>query len=330
VSQQPSFVPYDLGLASSYLYGKSIFDLNDDGMPEIVFADSFSASRTFLRDADAIIYAWGKSGLRKLYQEDMSWHPASHIGRHPRGAHALVERMVHADVDDDGLVDIVAAVNSHDAVVAYLNPGTTDEKWERRFLTTETPGAVNLLVADVDGDERPDIVVSMRDQDQVWPASKPGIGWLRNEGGGAWRYADIDVGDPWRDVRTLVAVDRGGGDAHAVLAIDRLATAQAHLIRWLDEGFERTPIPQIDTNGSHFFHGHAVVDGTRQVVFAQSTLRAVEEPASEGPEGAMRVTYEPATVLFAAASRQRISSPSSPSSRCWTRARPSRRSPAET
>ncbi len=91
----------------------------------------------------------------------------------------LFERHVPMDVNGDGLMDIVGVSNSAGAVVAYINPGAHNQPWVRRVLSTKCPGAVNLTVADVNGDGKPDVIVAMRYQpDTVRPGRRWGShGW---------------------------------------------------------------------------------------------------------------------------------------------------------
>lgn len=198
-SHAASFTPYDVH-GMSYLYGIAVGDFGNG--PQAAYSDSLTPLRTMYRQDDAIIYLHDiQNGPTPIYVEDMSFHPtkASLVPK-------LIERMVAFDVNEDGLNDIVAVANSHDAVVAYINPGPSGT-WTRQVLTMSTPGAVNLILADFDGDGKTDIAVSMRNQTMVYPAAKPGVGWLRNLGGGNFTYADIQVNAGLNEPRGLMAID---------------------------------------------------------------------------------------------------------------------------
>ena len=144
---QISWMPYDVHSNMSYFYGMVVGDFYNDGQPAIAYADSFTSQRAMMRhDKDAVVYLNTlDKGSVEIFREDMSFAP-SQVDRVK-----LIERMVAMDINGDGLMDIVAIANSHDSVVAYLNRGP-DVAWERLVLTVETPGAVNLALADPDGD----------------------------------------------------------------------------------------------------------------------------------------------------------------------------------
>lgn len=204
VSPAYAWTPYNVH-GMSYFYGMAVADFDKDGNVDVAYSDSLSNSRR-IRPANAIIYLNNMNqGLRKIYTEDFSWHP-NNPAPNP---HHLIERLVAIDLNGDTWLDIAAVANSHDAVIGYINPGAGGGAWTRQVLTTQTAGAVNLAVGDPDGDGDLDLFVTMRSQITSWPARKSGLGWLRNDGGGVFTYADIDVRSTTApdEPRTLLAFD---------------------------------------------------------------------------------------------------------------------------
>ena len=170
----------------------------------------------------------------------------------------LFERHVPMDVNGDGLMDIVGVSNSAGAVVAYINPGAHNQPWVRRVLSTKCPGAVNLTVADVNGDGKPDVIVAMRYQPDTNPPGSPvGIAWLENPGPGnptgEWVYHTIDTtqgnfGDP----RTVQAGDIDQDGSMDVVVSDAVTGTLAWYSQPSPDNWVRHVIPGVNTVNAHF------------------------------------------------------------------------------
>ncbi len=71
-----------------------------------------------------------------------------------------------ADIDDDGDLDIVAAINGENTVAWYENDGNSN--FTQRTISDTTTGALAVLVADIDSDGNLDVVASSRKNQIVW------------------------------------------------------------------------------------------------------------------------------------------------------------------
>lgn len=261
-----SWMQYDLHSGMSYFYGMAVADFDQDGQQEIAFADSFAVSRDMHRSRDALIYLNSNSGgSEMIYREDFSFHPNPNPN-----PHMLVERMIPVDINGDGWLDIVAVVNSHDAVIAYINPALSGGAWTREVLTISTPGAVNLTSGDPDGDGDSDILVTMRGQSSVYPAAKPGLGWLRNDGSGVWVYSDIEVNAGYSELRSVQAYDIYDQGKDAVVVTD-MVTGQTLVYRYnsINGVWAKVSVYGLDATSVYALAYDITGDGVEEYIFAR-------------------------------------------------------------
>ncbi len=76
---------------------------------------------------------------------------------------AVVTSVCAADMDDDGDVDVLSArMYSENNIVLYENVDGLGTTWAPRTINDDTPGGLYVEVADIDGDDQPEVVGSLR------------------------------------------------------------------------------------------------------------------------------------------------------------------------
>ena len=78
------------------------------------------------------------------------------------------------DMDGDGDLDIVGTSNADDKVVWYENNGAADPSFTATNIDTNSNGAQDIHVADIDKDGDMDIAIASQDDDS--------IAWYENNG----------------------------------------------------------------------------------------------------------------------------------------------------
>jgi hypothetical protein len=282
------FVRYDIASGLSYSYGFSVGDYGD-GKPDISYFDSYTSGRARLRTTIGAVghIMWNNGNQDVIVPDETFNFQSPALATNPD--EFLFERQVPMDVNGDGKLDIVGVSNSHGAVVAYINPGVQGAQWTRRVLSSHTPGAVNLSVADVNGDGRPDIIVAMRFQpDSNASGAVVGIAWLENTGlpTGEWVYHTIDTtpgnfGDP----RTVQGGNIGNDGRTDVLTTDAVTGSVAWYSQVGANSWARHTIPGVSTLNADFgrlidMDGDGSLDIVLPVTQGVSWLRNVNHGAS--------------------------------------------------
>lgn len=246
-----SFSRFTLLAGMRYSYGFAASDFDCDGRTDISFFDSYTPSRASINPLRGAIgyLQWNGGELSRVVQGDDYADLPGRIAEV-----ILFERQISLDVNGDGLKDIVGVVNSHAAIAAYINPGFRNQNWERRYLSTNAPGALNITSGDMDGDGRPDIVFSMRVQPSTDPnQALQGVAWLRNPGvpNGTWTQQPVTGSETMIDVRTVDVGDIDGDGRLDVIASD---TSGGDLAWFRNMGthFVRNNIPGVLAIHGHF------------------------------------------------------------------------------
>jgi hypothetical protein len=128
-----------------------------------------------------------------------------------------------ADIDGDGLLDIVIGHQFSSYVSVYRNRSVTGiVDFDSRFDVPATAGFLSVAVADIDGDGRPDLAIANREANAVTVhrnTGSPGtLGWLPGEPVGTGTGAVSLIANDWdRDGKPDLAFVDGGGTKVSVL-----------------------------------------------------------------------------------------------------------------
>ena len=188
----PTFTPFEFNFAVA------VGDFNGDGQPDVI------DGRTLHQNMDP-----GESGSLNLYLHNNG--AGSGYGT-PMPTAAGIEPLflATADIDGDGLADVVSASADDGKLFVYLNQMATPGTFKAP-LQLDSPGASQVVIADLNGDTKPDLVsadfgVSIFLQDPAKPGSFLAPASL-SSGGASW----VAVGDLNGDgLPDLVVTDASG------------------------------------------------------------------------------------------------------------------------
>ncbi len=203
-------------------------------------ADVFAVDLDGDTDVD-VLSASRFDGAIAFYENDGAADPAfveSTIAIAP-GATSVVA----ADLDGDGDVDIAATSLDDDTVSWYQNLGTGPANFPGQVVSTAAVDPVRVVVADVDGDGRPDLLTAGRGSDSIL--------WHRNLGGTPLAFATFTVSSTAVSAQSVAAGDLDGdGDT------DVVSTASV-------PGFPATgdELAWYENQGATVFPEHAIFGG---------------------------------------------------------------------
>ncbi|MEZ5550645.1 MAG: FG-GAP-like repeat-containing protein [Pseudomonadales bacterium] len=127
-------------------------------------------------------------------------------------------RVVPADLNSDGRIDIVTAFSQeHETIAAFLNQGKFIFETNELYRAPHPNWGMNgLTIADLDGDADLDVVFTNGDSMDDGVRFKPwhGVSWLEQRPG--FRFEPHDIGKLYGAVSPLVADIDGDGDSDVV------------------------------------------------------------------------------------------------------------------
>lgn len=181
----------------AYAYGIAAADFDRDGDLDLTSADYTPHNRLYLFENDS------RGNFKKhLIQKDDP---------------ERLERHMVGDIDGDGDLDVAIVKNLRGDLLWFENSGMpTDGKlWKRHIITTDLPGAYDIVLADFDRDGDLDVAASS------WVLGNQ-FAWFENDGtpaDGTWKKHMIE--NDVLETRTMRAADfDGDGD------IDLLGTGR--------------------------------------------------------------------------------------------------------
>jgi hypothetical protein len=187
----PSWSAANIATSANGARDVHVADMDGDGDLDIVSAS---------HDDDTI--AW--------YENDSAGNPSWSAANIATSANGATDVKV-ADMDGDGDLDIVSASRNDNTIAWYENDGAANPSWTAADIATSAATAVEIYIADMDGDGDLDIVSASQADDT--------IAWYENDGAAnpSWSAADIATSaDLARDIE--VADMDGDGDLDIVSA----------------------------------------------------------------------------------------------------------------
>jgi hypothetical protein len=129
-----------------------------------------------------------------------------------------------ADVNGDGLVDVLSASLLDDKIAWYMNGGGSPVVWTPYNVTTTASSAYSVFAADVDGDGRLDVLSASDDDDK--------IAWYKNGGGSPVVWTPYVITTAADGARSVFAADVDGDGRLDVLS----ASVYDDKIAWYRNG----------------------------------------------------------------------------------------------
>ena len=190
----PSFTPYTVGYVdgAQHVYAT---DVDGDGDVDILAASEF----------DHTISLYENNGAP---QPEFAWRP---IDQTANGVHAVYGD----DLDGDGDIDLVAAIEKLNAFKWYENNGQQPAQFTPRLVYDRALAAHGVHADDIDGDGDSDLIGISRDDGVV--------AWFENRGGNyavgvEQNNSDVNASGQFAELARILVAHRGRpGDANIEL-----------------------------------------------------------------------------------------------------------------
>lgn len=172
-------------------YGLYCVDIDYDGDTDVLGTTDSTRLVLLWRNLGTDPPTWSEEVVDSLFHGGTAVHPA--------------------DIDRDGDLDLVGSAQvPGNRIVWWRNDGGLPTVWEKFYIGAYVPVACNVFAADLNGDERIDVLSTS------WSGSY--VGWWRNEGGDPieWTYFDIRRG--FTNAHSAFAKDVDGDGDNDVVA----------------------------------------------------------------------------------------------------------------
>ncbi len=205
-SAKPSFEAHEVISGDGFKYGVSLADMDGDGDMDIV-----------------------SSGNKLTWYENDGSSEPTYTPRDIPKSGGTGREIFLADMDGDGDMDIVDTSGSDDTVKWYVNDGSSNPSFKEVGISTNSNGAQDVHVDDIDGDGDLDILVAAQDANS--------IEWYENSGGGNPNWEKTVITNQLSSVTGVTAADMDGdGD------LDILSSSQGDSrIAWYENDGSSNP-----------------------------------------------------------------------------------------
>jgi hypothetical protein len=196
--------------------------------PFIISSTASGASSVFAADVNGdglldVLSASGGNNKIAWYQNGggspVVWTPFI-ISSTASGASSVFA----ADVNGDGLLDVLSASASDDTIAWYQNGGGSLVNWTPHNVTTAANGARSVYAVDVDGDGLVDVLSASFDDNK--------IAWYKNGGGSPVVWTPDTISTAARGAFSVYAADVDGDGRIDVLS----GSYSDHKVAWYKNG----------------------------------------------------------------------------------------------
>lgn len=193
---------------------------NDGGDPivwtKIVVANFFWGALSVYADdlegdGDMDIFGAASSGDRISAWRNDGGNPIVWTELSIRSNYGFAHEVYATDVDTDGDADVFAASSDLDEITFWRNDGGNPIVWSEQIISSDFDGAKSVRVADMDGDDDPDIIgAALWDND---------VRWWRNDGGDPIQWTEFLVDGLFMGAHRVQAVDMDDDGDTDILAV---------------------------------------------------------------------------------------------------------------